>query len=106
MDALLRVPEWRRHRKVSWPCQVWALCRDSGTRDTGWLYEKLITDLSDAGARPHDVQLTFQPLSPGETTDEAIAALAARTDMERLTEIDAEERKREGIGGTKGHGRR
>ena len=95
LDAQLRLPDWRRRRRVSWPIDVWVLYRDSEAKDIGWLYDKFLADLRDAGVRPDDVKLMFQPLAPDEATEPSMAARASRMGTLSLKEIDADERRRE-----------
>ena len=65
-DALIYLPYWQEQKKLSWPCEIWAVYDDNGARDVGWLYGKLMSEIRNAGLRDEDVKLTLSTMMPNE----------------------------------------
>lgn len=63
-DALFCLPHWRTSRRLSWPCNIWARYEDNGARDVGWLYNKLMSELTDLGIKEEDLHLTLSTSMP------------------------------------------
>lgn len=63
-DALFCLPQWRTSRRLSWPCRIWARYEDNDARDVGWLYNKLMSELTDLGIKEEDLRLTLSTSMP------------------------------------------
>ena len=80
-DALFCLPHWRTSRRLSWPCRIWARYEDNDARDVGWLYNKLMSELTDLGIKEEDLRLTLSTSMPdaggeGRTTAGGFSANA------------------------------
>ena len=67
-DALFCLPHWRTSRRLSWPCRIWARYEDNDARDVGWLYNKLMSELTDLGIKEEDPVRRRGALRPAPST--------------------------------------
>ena len=66
-DVHVYLPQWKRLRRFTWPCEIRVLYLDSReTKDTEWFYNKFMTELGDAGFGWNDVKLSLEAVDPGE----------------------------------------
>ena len=94
-DALFCLPQWRTSRRLSWPCRIWARYEDNDARDVGWLYNKLMSELTDLGIKEEDLRLTLSTSMPdagggGRTTAGGFSANAL--DVRDISRVFAQEK--------------
>lgn len=96
IDALIQIPDWERRRRIPWPCRVYVLYKESDEKDIGWLHDRILFELRDAGLRENEkVRMSFIPLAPREARDSCIAERASAMNAISLKELDIDECLRE-----------